>query len=83
MHRKQALDCDPPCYQGLDNKSQAFGDARLFHKGIRLYIAWCDLIPGIEQKRGNVSHDGQHRAWLFQMIHQGKPGFEWWIVEPL
>ncbi|KAJ4252322.1 hypothetical protein NW762_010920 [Fusarium torreyae] len=61
---------------------QAFGDPKLFHTGIRLYLAWCDFIPGIEPNYGYVSHDWQYQASFFPMVHNGKPGFEWWIVEP-
>ncbi|KAL3484036.1 hypothetical protein BJX62DRAFT_230559 [Aspergillus germanicus] len=38
---------------------QVFGDPKLFHTGIRL---WLDCF--------------------FPMLHDGKPGFEWWVVEP-
>ncbi|KAJ9618081.1 hypothetical protein H2203_009262 [Taxawa tesnikishii (nom. ined.)] len=61
---------------------QAFGDPKLFHTGIRLYLAWCDKIEGIPPNFGCVSHDWQHQASFFPMVHDGKPGFEWWIVEP-
>ncbi|KAL3473710.1 hypothetical protein BJX99DRAFT_272128 [Aspergillus californicus] len=61
---------------------QAFGDHQLFHTGIRLYLSWCDHIPGIEPGVGVISHDSQHQASFFPMLHDGKPGFEWWVVEP-
>ncbi|GKZ39751.1 hypothetical protein AbraIFM66950_001074 [Aspergillus brasiliensis] len=61
---------------------QAFGDPKLFHTGIRLWLAWCDYIPGIPENYGMVSHDSQHQASFFPMLHDGKPGFEWWVVEP-
>ena len=61
---------------------QAFGDPKLFHTGIRLWLAWCDFIPGIEPNYGYVSHDWQYQASFFPMLHDGKPGFEWWVVEP-
>jgi 2-polyprenyl-6-methoxyphenol hydroxylase-like FAD-dependent oxidoreductase len=61
---------------------QAFGDPKLFHTGIRLWLAWCDHIPGIEPNWGMVSHDWQYQASFFPMFHDGKPGFEWWVVEP-
>ncbi|RHZ51318.1 hypothetical protein CDV55_102668 [Aspergillus turcosus] len=61
---------------------QAFGDPKLFHTGIRLWLAWCDFIPGIPPNYGVVSHDWKHQASFFPMLHDGKPGFEWWIVEP-
>lgn len=61
---------------------QAFGDPRLFHTGIRLWLAWCDHVPNIPPNYGVVSHDWQHQASFFPMLHDGKPGFEWWVVEP-
>jgi 2-polyprenyl-6-methoxyphenol hydroxylase-like FAD-dependent oxidoreductase len=61
---------------------QAFGDPKLFHTGIRLWLAWCDQIPNIPPNYGYISHDWQHQASFFPMVHDGKPGFEWWVVEP-
>lgn len=61
---------------------QAFGPSNLFHTGIRLWLAWCDFIPDIPPNYGYVSHDWQHQASFFPMLHDGKPGFEWWVVEP-
>ncbi|KAJ5490000.1 hypothetical protein N7453_010825 [Penicillium expansum] len=61
---------------------QAFGEPHLFHTGIRLWLAWCDHIPGIPENYGVVSHDWQYQASFFPMLHDGKPGFEWWVVEP-
>ena len=61
---------------------QAFGDPHLFHTGIRLWLAWCDYIPDIPPNYGVVSHDWQYQASFFPMLHDGKPGFEWWVVEP-
>lgn len=61
---------------------QAFGDPKLFHTGIRLWLAWCDKMEGIPPNFGFVSHDSQYQASFFPMLHEGKPGFEWWIVEP-
>ncbi|THY01433.1 FAD/NAD(P)-binding domain-containing protein [Aureobasidium pullulans] len=61
---------------------QAFGDPNLFHTGIRLYLAWCDQIPDVPPNYGVLYHDWQHQVSFFPMIHDGKPGFEWWIVEP-
>jgi 2-polyprenyl-6-methoxyphenol hydroxylase-like FAD-dependent oxidoreductase len=29
-----------------------------------------------------ISHDLQYQASFFPMLHDGKPGFEWWVVEP-
>lgn len=61
---------------------QAFGDPGLFHTGIRLWLAWCDYIDGIEPNYGYVSHNWKYQASFFPMTHNGKPGFEWWVVEP-
>ncbi|KAJ5691576.1 hypothetical protein N7488_012311 [Penicillium malachiteum] len=61
---------------------QAFGDPRLFHTGIRLWLAWCDQIPDIPPNYGFISHKWQYQASFFPMLHEGKPGFEWWVVEP-
>ena len=61
---------------------QAFGDPELFHTGIRVWLAWCDHITGIPERQGVISHDWQHQASFFPMLHDGKPGFQWWVVEP-
>lgn len=61
---------------------QAIGDPKLFHAGIRVWLAWCDYLPGIPPNQGVCSHDWQNQASYFPMIHEGKPAFEWWIVEP-
>ncbi|PLB43212.1 FAD/NAD(P)-binding domain-containing protein [Aspergillus steynii IBT 23096] len=60
---------------------QAFGDPKLFHAGVRVWLAWCDHIPDIPENYGVISHDWQYQASYFPMLHEGKPGFEWWIVE--
>ncbi|THW38172.1 hypothetical protein D6D22_06880 [Aureobasidium pullulans] len=36
---------------------QAFGDPRLFHTGIRLYLAWCDQITDAPPNYGTLYHD--------------------------
>ena len=61
---------------------QAFGDPGLFHTGIRLYLAWCDQITDVPPNYGTLYHDWQYQVSFFPMVHDGKPGFEWWIVEP-
>ncbi|SNX86752.1 probable 2-polyprenyl-6-methoxyphenol hydroxylase and related FAD-dependent oxidoreductases [Melanopsichium pennsylvanicum] len=61
---------------------QLFGPSGLFHVGIRLYLAWCDYFPGIEPNLGVIHHSRDVQASFFPMMHEGKPGFEWWIVEP-
>ncbi|VUC34837.1 unnamed protein product [Clonostachys rosea] len=61
---------------------QALGDPQLFHAGVRVYLAWCDPIPDIPPHYGVISHNWQYQASFFPMTHNGKPGYEWWIVEP-
>lgn len=61
---------------------QAFGDHQLFHAGIRVWLAWCDQIPGLSEHNGVISHSAKYQASYFPMLHNGKPGFEWWVVEP-
>lgn len=62
---------------------QAFGDPGLFHVGLRVWLAWCDDIPGLDRTYGAISHGKKIQASWFPMLHDGKPGFEWWIVEPV
>jgi 2-polyprenyl-6-methoxyphenol hydroxylase-like FAD-dependent oxidoreductase len=61
---------------------QAFGDPNLFHAGIRVWLSWCDIIPDIPDNYAVVSHDWQYQASYFPLLHEGKPCFEWWVVEP-
>lgn len=61
---------------------QAFGDLNLFHAGIRVWLAWCDQIPDIPENYAVISHDWQYQASYFPLLHEGKPCFEWWVVEP-
>ncbi|MBB4007753.1 FAD-dependent oxidoreductase [Allorhizobium taibaishanense] len=61
---------------------QAFGDPGLFHVGIRVWLAWCNHFEGVPANTGWISHSRQHQASFFPMLHDGKPGFEWWVVEP-
>lgn len=62
---------------------EMFGDPKIFHCGIRLWLAWCDPIPDIPANMGAVCHDDKYQASFFPMTHhEGKPGYEWWIVEP-
>ncbi|KAG9756068.1 hypothetical protein KCU73_g5105, partial [Aureobasidium melanogenum] len=55
---------------------QAFGDPKLFHTGIRLYLAWCELIPDVPPNFGVLHHNWQYQFSFFPMTHNGKPGFE-------
>lgn len=69
---------------GINSKvsAQAFGEPRLFHIGLRIWLAWCDDIPTLPRDKGVLSHSDKYQASYFPMLHNGKPGFEWWIVEP-
>lgn len=62
---------------------QAFGEPKLFHVGLRLWLAWCDDIGGIDRELGAIHHSRRIQASYFPMLHDGRPGFEWWIVEPV
>lgn len=62
--------------------TQAFGDPGLFHVGLRAWLAWCEPVDGIAPNTGRIMHSWKYQASFFPMLHDGKPGFEWWIVEP-
>lgn len=62
---------------------QAFGEPELFHVGLRVWLAWCDPIEGIPANTGRIIHSWKYQASFFPMLHDGKPGYEWWIVEPV
>ncbi|CAH0264249.1 6-hydroxynicotinate 3-monooxygenase precursor [Pseudomonas sp. 22 E 5] len=64
---------------------QAFGEPELFHVGLRVWLAWCDAagIDGIPPNSAAITHSNNHQASFFPMLHDGKPGYEWWIVEPV
>jgi 2-polyprenyl-6-methoxyphenol hydroxylase-like FAD-dependent oxidoreductase len=61
---------------------QAFGDHGLFHVGLRLWLAWCGHVEGVSRDTGAIAHSRRMQASYFPMLHDGEPGFEWWIVEP-
>jgi 2-polyprenyl-6-methoxyphenol hydroxylase-like FAD-dependent oxidoreductase len=63
--------------------TQAFGTPPLFHVGLRVWLAWCDPVDGIPPNLGVISHSDRIQASYFPMLHDGKPGYEWWIVEPV
>lgn len=69
---------------GIHSKvsKQTFGDPRIFHVGLRAWLAWCGPISGVSPDSGVISHSHKYQASYFPMLHNGKPGFEWWIVEP-
>ncbi|MCW1935063.1 FAD-dependent oxidoreductase [Pararhodobacter zhoushanensis] len=60
---------------------QAFGEADLFHIGLRVWLAWCEDQPGIDRNHGYIHHSRDVQASYFPMKHDGRPGFEWWVVE--
>lgn len=64
---------------------QAFGKADLFHVGLRVWLAWCDAadVPDLPPNEGAITHSHKYQASYFPMRHDGKPGYEWWIVEPV
>ena len=62
---------------------QAFGPADLFHIGLRVWLAWCEDFGGLDRSMGVISHSRTVQASYFPMLHDGKPGFEWWVVEPM
>lgn len=60
---------------------QVFGDPKLFHCGITVWLAWChadDVLRDV----GWISHSPRVQASFFPILHQGQPAFEWWVVEP-
>lgn len=60
---------------------QTFGDPGIFHVGLRAWLGWCDDPGGIEKELAIIHHSRNVQASYFPMLHDGKPGFEWWIVE--
>lgn len=60
---------------------QALGDLGLFHVGLRVWLAWCEDILELPKDIGALHHGRNVQASYFPMKHEGKPGFEWWIVE--
>ncbi len=60
---------------------QAFGDPGTFHIGLRVTLAWCEDFGGIDRTVGKICHSRDVQASYFPMLHDGKPGWEWWVVE--
>lgn len=60
---------------------QVFGDPKLFHCGITVWLAWCHA-EGIPRDTGWISHSPTVQASYFPILHEGRPAFEWWVVEP-
>lgn len=69
---------------GIHSKvsQQAFGDPKLFHIGLRVWLAWCNPIDGLASDLGVISHSHKYQASYFPMLHDGEAAFEWWVVEP-
>lgn len=87
LHFKSGKTVEADIVVGADGinsqvSKQAFGDPGLFHVGLRIWLAWCDPISGIPSNTGVISHSSKYQASYFPMLHDGKPGYEWWIVEP-
>ncbi len=61
--------------------AQAFGDPQIFHIGLRVILAWCEDFGGIDRSVGVIHHSRDIQASYFPMLHDGKPGWEWWLVE--
>jgi 2-polyprenyl-6-methoxyphenol hydroxylase-like FAD-dependent oxidoreductase len=68
---------------GIHSKisEQAFGDPGIFHIGIRSFLAWCEDFGGIDRDFGVIHHSRNVQGSYFPMLHDGKPGWEWWVVE--
>ncbi len=62
---------------------QALGPLNLFHVGLKVWLNWCNEIDGIPEHLGAITHSRKYQASFFPMLHDGKPGYEWWIVEPV
>lgn len=60
---------------------QVFGDPGLFHCGITVWLAWCHA-DGVPRDTGWISHSPTVQASYFPILHEGRPAFEWWVVEP-
>lgn len=62
---------------------QAFGEPDLFHVGLRVWLAWCDAagLEDIPPHTAAITHSNKYQASFFPMLHDGKAGYEWWIVE--
>ncbi|MFT6606228.1 MAG: 2-polyprenyl-6-methoxyphenol hydroxylase-like FAD-dependent oxidoreductase [Halocynthiibacter sp.] len=60
---------------------QLFGTPDLFHIGLRVWLAWCEDKGDLDRGIGAIHHSRDVQASFFPMLHDGKPGFEWWIVE--
>lgn len=61
--------------------AQAFGDPGIFHIGLRVFLAWCEDFGGIDRSVGVIHHSRDVQGSYFPMLHDGKPGWEWWFVE--
>jgi len=46
-----------------------------------VFLAWCEDFGGIDRSVGVISHSRDVQASYFPMLHDGQPGWEWWVVE--
>jgi 2-polyprenyl-6-methoxyphenol hydroxylase-like FAD-dependent oxidoreductase len=60
---------------------QTFGDLGVFHIGLRVWLAWCEDFGGLDRSVGVIHHSRRVQASYFPMLHDGRPGWEWWVVE--
>lgn len=86
LHFTEAKSVEADLLVGADGirsvvSKQAFGEPDLFHVGLRVWLAWCEDVPGVDRDNGWIHHLRNVQASYFPMKHEGKPGFEWWIVE--
>lgn len=60
---------------------QLFGDPKLFHCGIQVWLGWahCDNMP---EDVGYITHSSNVQASFFPINHEGRRAYEWWVVEP-
>lgn len=61
---------------------QLFGDPKLFHVGLRVWLSHCDDDGSVPRDVGRLSFKPNHQISYFPMMNDGRPGFEWWICEP-
>ena len=68
---------------GSQVSRQALGDPELFHIGIRCWLSWCRSVPGLKENLAVLSHSSKYQASYFPMLHEGKPAYLWWVIEPM
>ncbi len=60
---------------------QVFGDPGLFHCGIQVWLAWCHH-EGLPHDVARLAHSPTVQASYFPLLHEGRRGFSWWVIEP-